>query len=110
MDKKRGERDDGFPSREERQRGAHLENDDVYWLKRLAESAPALIRIAEHAPDLSKLADHAPGIIADAKNREWWQDFWRRVKLALGYISVIFASVAATIAWVQANKGKWSWW
>lgn len=100
MDKRRGEREDGEPSKEERQRGAHLESEDVYRLKRLADSAPALIR----------LADHADSIIADAKNREWWVGFQKRVRVVAGYVSIGIASVAATIAWVQSNKGKWPWW
>ena len=95
MDKKRVERDTEIdPPEEERRRGAHLESEDIYWLKQLAISAPALV----------KLSDHAEDIIGNAEDRRWWRGLKRRAKVVLGWVAAIIASIIGAISVIDRLK------
>lgn len=100
MDKGRDGRDNGDddeyfePSDEEIGR-AHMGNRDVFWISRLARSAPRLI----------KLADRADDIISDAKDREWWRGLKKRSNTILIWAASILAAIVAAITVADRWKG-----
>lgn len=67
--------------------GAHLDSQDVYWLKRLADSAPDLVRLAAHADE----------VIASAEDRRWWNGLKRRGKTIVAWVGAILAVVISAI-------------
>jgi len=94
MDKKRAERDTEHSLQEERPYGAHLESEDIYWLKRLADSAPALVRLSDHADD----------IIGSAEDRRWWRGLKRRAKVVVGWLAAIVGAIIGAITLIDRLK------